>query len=215
MVNGVYSDTPESSTFFGKSAGFVCPTHCEMSHKIDSVVFKQSSDDAATGEPPGSEPTDRFSSRASPRNAVYVNFFGPPPGRSALAEALREARRGGGISFSRTGTTATTTGNEKVGAATAPGRASPWCGRRIRCPSGPLRRPAHRRWAGDRTSPARVRGSGPSKLDRNRSRPASGPTAFRRALRVPRVRVDTPIPPRRALPPLQRPKSTPGAKGSR
>lgn len=215
MATGVYHDDAQACTFVGFSRAIWGSSDSEMSHKSDSVVFKQSSDDAATGEPPGSEPTDRFPSCACPRNAVYVNFFGTPPGRSALVEALREARRGGGISFSRTGATATTTGDEKVGAATAPGRASPWFGRRIRCPSGPLRRPAHRRWAGDRTSPARVRGSGPSKLDRNRSRPASGPTAFRRALRVPRVRVDTPIPSRRALPPLQRPKSTPGAKGSR
>jgi hypothetical protein len=213
MVTTVYSDADKASTFFGESAGFVCPTHCAMSHKIDSVVFKQSSDDAATDEPPGVDPPGRFPSRASPRNSVYVNFFGPPTGRWALAEALREARRGWGISFSRTGPPATTTGNEKVGAATAPGRASACLGHRLRCASSVVRRRAPRCWAGDRTSSARDRGPGSREPDRHRSRPSKGPSAFRRALRVPRVRLDTPIPPDRALPPMHPPIDR-GGRGS-
>jgi hypothetical protein len=213
MATGLYHDTPRGRTFFGFSRAILGSSDSEMSHKKDSVVFKQSSGDAVTDDPPGSEPTDRFPSRASPRNAVYVNFFGPPAGRSALAEVLREARRGGGISFSRTGATGTNTGHEKVGAATAPRRASPCCRRHLRCPSSLVRRPAVGRWAGDRTSPARARGTGPREPGKNRSRPASGPTAFRRALRVPRVRLDTPLPPRAALPTLQRAKSTRGGAG--
>lgn len=213
MATGVYHDDAQACTFVGFSRAIWGSSDSEMSHKMDSVVFKQSSDDAATGEPPGSEPTVRFPSSACPRNAVYVNFFGTPPGRSALVEALREARRGGGISFSRTGATATTTGDEKVGAATAPRRAPPCFGDRLRCASSAVRRPTDGRWAGDRTSPARDRGPGSREPDRHRSRPSKGPTAFRRALRLPRVRVDTPLPPDRALPPLQRSPSTRGGRG--